>query len=148
MAFEIINRKAKFLYNLLDSFEAGVMLLGTEVKSIRLGNANLRDAYCYFKNGELYLKNLHVSEYKFGNRANHEPRRERKLLLTKRELKKLFRKSEEKNLTIVPYRIFLSERGFVKVEIFLAQGKKSFDKRHSLKEKDLKREMDQSERNF
>jgi SsrA-binding protein len=148
MSFEIVNRKAKFLYILLDKFEAGVILLGTEVKSVKLGNANLRDAYCYFKDGELFIRNLHISEYKFGNRENHDPRRERKLLLTKRELKKIFRKSEEKNLTIIPYRIFLNERGFIKIEIFLAQGKKSFDKRHSLKEKDMKREMDQNERSF
>jgi len=139
---EILNRKAKFEYNFLQGFEAGIMLTGTEVKSLRKGEGNLRDAYCLFSNQELYIKSLFIAEYDHGNLNNHETRRDRKLLLRKPELRKLEKKSVEKGLTIVPYRIFFSERGFAKVELFLAQGKKSFDKRQNIKEKDAKRDLD------
>lgn len=139
---EIINRKAKFEYNFLQGFEAGIMLKGTEVKSLRTGDANLRDAYCLFTNQELYIKSLFIAEYDHGNLNNHETRRDRKLLLKKPELRKLEKKSTEKGLTIVPYRIFFSERGLAKVELFLAQGKKSFDKRQNIKERDAKRDLD------
>lgn len=138
---EIKNKKANFEYHILQTFEAGIVLKGTEVKSIRQGKANINEAYCMFdKNGELWLKNMHISEYKSGSYYNHEPKRDRKLLLKKSELKKLHRKVMEKGFTIVPLRVYLSERGLVKVEIALAQGKKAFDKRHSIKEKDMKRE--------
>jgi SsrA-binding protein len=139
---EIVNKKATFEFHFLQTFEAGISLTGTEVKSIRLGNANLKDAYCSFKDGELYVKSLFISEYKFGNIFNHESRRDRKLLLRKSELNKLDKKVKEKGLTIIPYRIFLTDRGFIKIEIALAQGKKAYDKRVSIKEKDLQRDMD------
>ncbi len=139
---EITNRKAKFEYQFLQGFEAGIMLKGTEVKSLRNANANLNDAYCLFSSNELYIKSLFIGEYEYGNVHNHEVRRDRKLLLRKAELKKIQRRSTEKGLTIVPYRIFFSERGFAKVEIFLAQGKKSFDKRNTIKDRDAKRDLD------
>lgn len=139
---EIVNRKAKFEYSFLQGFEAGIMLKGTEVKSLRVGNANLNDAYCLFVNGELFIKSLFIAEYDFGNVNNHETRRDRKLLLRKPELKKIERRVTEKGMSVVPYKIFFSERGFAKIEIFLAQGKKSFDKRTSIKEKDMKRDLD------
>ncbi len=138
---EIKNKKASFEYHLLQTYEAGIVLTGTEVKSIRAGKANINEAYCTFdKNGELWIKNMHISEYKLGTYYNHEPKRDRKLLLKKSELKKLHRKVMEKGFTIVPVKVYFSERGLVKIEIALAQGKKSFDKRHSIKEKDMKRE--------
>jgi SsrA-binding protein len=138
---EIVNKKARYEYHFLQSFEAGITLVGTEVKSIKAGNANLSDAYCLFINDELIIKSMFVAEYKFGNLNNHETRRDRKLLLRRQELKKLDRRVREKGLTIVPYKIYLSERGFIKLEIALAQGKKSFDKRQTIKEKDLKKDM-------
>ncbi len=139
---EIINRKAKFEYHFLQGFEAGIVLQGTEVKSLRNGDANLSDAYCLFKDGELYVRSMFIAEYKHGNINNHETRRERKLLLKKTELNKLQKKVSEKGFTIVPYRIFFSERGHAKLEVFLAQGKKAYDKRESIKQKDLKRDLD------
>ena len=138
---EIINRKATFEYHFLSTYEAGIVLQGTEIKSIRQGNVNLRDAYCVFKKGELYVKSMFIAEYKFGNIFNHEARRTRKLLLRRQELRKLEKKVKERGFTIIPYRLYLSERGFAKLEIALAQGKKSFDKRQSIKEKDQKREL-------
>ena len=139
---EIVNRKAKFEYKFLDLYEAGMMLTGTEVKSLRAGEANLTDAFCYFKKDELYVKNLFIAEYKLGTHYNHEPRRLRKLLLRRQELKKLQKKVTEKGFTIVPYRLYFNDRGFAKLEIALAQGKASYDKRKSIKERDNKREMD------
>ena len=141
---EIVNRKAKFEYIQLQKYEAGIMLLGTEVKSLKSGQANLSDAYCLFQQGELILKSAFIAEYKHGNINNHETRRDRKLLLKKAELKKLERRVNEKGLTIVPYKFYFSERGFAKIEIWLAQGKKTFDKRESIKQKDLKRELERS----
>ena len=139
---QIINRKAKFEYHFLQGFEAGMVLKGTEVKSLRKGEANLNDAYCFFRKGELYLKNMYIAEYAFGNINNHETRRERKLLLRKSELKKLLRRTTEKGLTLIPYRVFFSDRGLAKIEIFLAQGKKSYDKRQNIKDRDSKRDLD------
>lgn len=139
---EIVNRRAEFEYYFVDKFEAGIVLLGTEIKAIRKGNSNLNDAYCLFKNGELFIKNMFIAEYEHGNVFNHETRRLRKLLLRRVELRKLERRVKERGLTIVPYRVFISERGFVKLEIALAQGKKSFDKRESIKQKDAKRDLD------
>lgn len=135
---EIINRKAKFEYHFLAEFEAGIKLTGTEIKSIRNGEANLKDAYCLFKNGELWVKSMYIAEYKFGNQNNHETRRDRKLLLRKPELRKLERKVKEKGFSIVPYRMYISERGFAKLEIILGQGKKSYDKRETIKQRDNK----------
>jgi len=134
------NRKANFQYIILDKLEAGIVLLGTEVKSLRENKINLQDAYGKFIGNELWLVNAHISEYKFGNLNNHEPLRERKLLLNKRELKRLKSKSAEKGLTIVPTKIYF--RGSkIKVEIALAQGKKLYDKREAIKERDTKRKL-------
>lgn len=141
-AIEIKNRKAAFEYQFLAEFEAGLVLTGTEIKSIRLGNVNLKEAYCFFRKGELYVKNMFIAEYKFGTYNNHEPLRIRKLLLKKTELKKLLRRVKEKGQTIIPYRMYLSERGLAKLEVQLAQGKKSYDKRASIKERENKRSLD------
>ncbi len=138
---EIVNRKARHEYHMLQKFEAGIVLKGTEVKSLRLGQANMSDAWCVFEEGELYLKNLHISEYEQASISQHEAKASRKLLLNKSELKKLERRVSEKGLTIIPYRIYFSERGHAKCEIWLAQGKKEFDKRHSIKEKDIQRDL-------
>lgn len=139
---EIVNRKAKFEYSFLQMFEAGIVLTGTEVKALRLGLANLNDAYCLFDHGNLLVKNMFISEYDHGTVYNHDSRRDRRLLLRKTELKKMERKVTEKGFTIVPYRLYFSERGFAKLEVALAQGKKAFDKRESIKERDSKRDMD------
>lgn len=143
---EIVNKKAAHEYFLVDVLEAGIMLTGTEVKSVRAGHVSLNDSYCYFQNGELFVKSLYIKPYEFGSYHNHEGRRERKLLLRKGELKKLQRRVTEKGMTIIPYRIFINERGFVKLEIALSKGKKSFDKRESIKAKDLRREMGRMEK--
>ncbi len=144
---EIKNKKASFEYHVIQTYEAGIVLSGTEVKSIRYGKANISEAYCLFdKNNELWIKNMHISEYKLGTYNNHEPKRDRKLLLKKSELKKLHRRVTEKGNSIVPLRVFFSERGLVKVEIAIAQGKKSYDKRQSIKEKDMKRDKSRYER--
>lgn len=139
---EIRNKKAAFEYNLLETFVAGIMLRGTEIKSIREGAGSISEAYCYMKNGELWVKNMNIPEYSHGNLMNHDILRLRKLLLNKRELKKIDVKTREKGVAIVPLRLFLSERGFAKLEISLARGKKSFDKRETIKQKEGKREMD------
>ena len=138
----IKNRKASFEYHFLDTYTAGIMLQGTEIKSIREGKANLQESYCAFKDNELWILNLHISPYDMGTHYNHEPKRERKLLLSKKELKKLDAKSKEKGLTIIPFRLFINQRGLAKVEIALAKGKKLYDKREDIKQKDLKRELD------
>jgi len=139
---EIVNRKAKFEYKFLSEFEAGIMLTGTEIKSIRAGEANLKEAYCLFLRGELFIRNMFIAEYKYGTHNNHEVRRDRKLLLKKQELKKLLRKVKEKGMTIVPYKLFISERGFAKIDIALATGKRQYDKRATMKDRDNKRELD------
>lgn len=139
---EIVNRKAAFEYHFMAEFEAGIMLTGTEIKSIRAGEANLKDAYCVFRKGELFVKSLFIAEYKYGTYNNHETRRTRKLLLHRQELKKLERKVKEKGNTIVPHRLYISERGIVKLAIQLSQGKKSFDKRATIKERESKRDLD------
>ena len=138
----IKNKKAGFEYFLLETYTAGLQLMGTEIKSIRAGKANITDAYCIFTNNELFIKNMHISEYEYGTHYNHEPKRDRKLLLSKRELKKLNNKLKDQGLTIVPILLFINEKGFAKLEIALAKGKKLYDKRETLKEKDTQREMD------
>ncbi len=139
---EIVNRKASYEYQFHSKYEAGIVLQGSEIKSIRSGHVNLSDAYCLFSNGELFIKSLYIREYDNAGYSNHESRRDRKLLLRKQELKKLHRRVKEKGFTIVPYRVYFSERNLVKVEVALGQGKKSFDKRESIKEKDTKRDLD------
>ncbi|MCO5232630.1 MAG: SsrA-binding protein SmpB [Chitinophagales bacterium] len=136
---DIVNKKARFNFEFIQTFTAGLQLHGTEIKSIREGKMNLTDGYCYFKSDELWVKNVHISPYKQGTYNNHEPLRIRKLLLQRRELTKLQNAVKEKGLTIVPYRVFLSERNLIKMEIALAKGKKLHDKRESIKEKDSKR---------
>ena len=142
----ILNKKARFQYDILDKYTAGIVLTGTEIKSIRLGEVNLNDAYCTFDRGELYIRSLFIAEYKFGNQQNHETRRTRKLLLKRNELKKLERKMKEKGYTIIPYMLYVNDRGLAKVEIALARGKKSYDKRESIKQKDVKRDLQRSEK--
>ena len=139
---EIKNKKAYYEYFIVEEFEAGVMLLGTEIKSVKAGNANLSDAFCYFRGKELFLKNAFISAYKFGNIQNHDERRERKLLLKKQELKKLKRKMEEKGFTIIPLSFYVNSRGLAKVKIALTRGKKSYDKRATIRDKDQKRDLD------
>jgi len=138
----IKNKKAHFEYLILESYSAGIVLSGTEIKSLRDGKANLTDSYCAFKSDELFVFNLHIAEYSHGTYANHEPKRERKLLLTRRELKKLLTKTKEKGLTIIPLQFYINEKGLAKIDIALAKGKKIYDKRESIKNKDVKRDMD------
>ncbi len=137
----IRNKRASYEYEFLDKYVAGIMLKGTEIKSIREGKVNLQDGYCYFNGAEVFVRNIHISPYKQGTHFNHEPTRERKLLLHKREIRKLKQKSAEKGLTIIPVRLFTNDRGLAKLEIALARGKKIHDKRQSIKEKDLQREL-------
>lgn len=138
----ISNRRATHEFSFVQTYEAGIVLTGTEVKSVRDAKVNLGDAFCYFQRGELWVKNLHISEYRHGTFNNHNPLTVRKLLLKKQELKKLGQKLKEKGFTIVPFKMYFSERGFVKLEIALATGKKTFDKRDSIKERDNKRDLD------
>ena len=139
---QIRNKKASFEYFFVDTYTAGIVLTGTEIKSIRLGKASLVDTFCYFANGELWVKNMHIAEYFYGSYNNHTARRDRKLLLTKKELRKLQRTSDEPGFTIVPTRMYINERGLAKVVIALAKGKKQYDKRQTLKEKEDRRMMD------
>ena len=138
----IKNRKVSFEYELIECFTAGIQLVGTEIKSVRGGKANLTDSYCQFYNKELFVKNLHISEYEMGTCNNHIAKRDRKLLLNRKELQKLDKKTKESGFTIVPVRMFINEGGIAKLEIALARGKKTYDKRESLKEKDSKRDID------
>ena len=138
----IKNRKVTFEYELIERLVAGMKLVGTEIKSIRNGKANLSDSYCQFYNGELFVKNLHISEYEMGTHYNHEAKRDRKLLLNRKELQKFEKKVKESGFTIVPVRLFINDRGLAKLEIALARGKKVYDKRETLKQKDAKREID------
>ena len=138
----IKNKRATFDYELLDFFTAGLVLCGTEIKSIRLGKASLADSYCIMQHGELWAKNIQIAEYFFGSYNNHQPKRDRKLLLTKRELAKITRLTKETGFTIVPVKLFINEKGLAKLDIAVAKGKKAYDKREALKEKDDKREMD------
>lgn len=140
----IKNRRATFDYELLDHYTAGIVLCGTEIKSIREGKAALTDTFCTFSDGELWVRNMHISEYRLGTCYNHNATRERKLLLTRRELRKLQRAVKESGLTIVPTSLFINDKGFAKLDIALARGKKSYDKRDSLREKDDRREMERA----
>lgn len=138
----IRNKRATFDYELIEKLNAGLVLQGTEIKSIRMGKAALVDSYCYFVNGELWIKNMNISEYQDGTYNNHITRRERKLLLRRKELKRLDRKVKETGLSIIPTRLYIDASGYAKIQIALAKGKKSFDKRQSLREQDDKRQMD------
>ncbi len=138
----ISNRRAYFEFEILEKVTAGIMLTGTEIKSIRESKANINDGFCFIIKGEMHIRNMHIAEYSHGNIYNHDPIRQRKLLLTKKEIKRWANKTKEKGLTIVPLKVFMSERGFAKIELGLAKGKKTHDKRESLKAKDSKREVD------
>lgn len=137
----IKNKKAFFQFEIIETYVAGIVLTGTEIKSIRQSKASLVDCYCHFIEGELWVKGMHIAEYTFGTYNNHEPKRPRKLLLTGKELRKLHRQSQEKGLTIVAIKLFVNDKGLAKLEIGLARGKKLHDKREDLKSKDTKREM-------
>lgn len=138
---ELSNRKAYYEYYFEVKYIAGIVLTGTEIKSLREGKASFNDSYCYMNKGELFVKNLHIAEYSFGNIHNHEPMAERKLLLQKRELRRLENKIKEKGYTIIPLKIFINEKGFAKMEIGLGKGKKIYDKRETIKARETERDM-------
>ena len=142
----IRNKKASFEYFLIEEFNAGIILTGTEIKSVREGKANIADAFCNFKGEELFVIGMHIAEYTYGTYNNHVAKRDRKLLLNKKEIKKLFGKVKEKGFTIVPTLLYINEKGLAKLNIAVAKGKHSYDKRDSLKEKDIKREIDKRDR--
>lgn len=138
----IKNKKASFEYHLEDHVVAGIQLTGTEIKSIRYGKVSLQESYCLFLNNELFVRNMHISEYSLGTDNNHEPKRDRKLLMKKRELGKFQSKVNERGYTIIPVSLFINDNGLAKLEVALGKGKHTYDKRASLKEKDLKRDFD------
>lgn len=138
----IRNKKASHDYEFLDKFVAGIKLTGTEIKSIRLGKASLSESYCLFTDRELYIKGMHIAEYYWGNLNNHNPLREKKLLLTRKELNKIERKVKESGLTIIVIKVFINERGLAKAEIAIARGKKEYDKRETIRRRDTERELD------
>ncbi|MBQ0769858.1 MAG: SsrA-binding protein SmpB [Bizionia sp.] len=145
----ILNKKAKFQYEILDKYTAGIVLTGTEIKSIRSGKASITESFCEFNDrGELFVVNMTIQEYLFGNYYNHAPKAERKLLLNKKELKKLNKEVQNTGLTIIPLRMFINEKGLAKLTIALAKGKKLYDKRETIKDRDSKRQLDRIKKNF
>lgn len=138
----IKNKKARFEYELLDGYDAGIQLFGTEIKSIRMGKASITESFCQFKEDELYIINMFIDEYDWGTYFNHKTRRDRKLLLKKNELKKLRRKTKETGFTIISTNLYINEKGLAKVKIYLAKGKRLYDKRETIKGKDLKRDLE------
>lgn len=145
----IKNKKARFEYELLEEYTAGIVLTGTEIKSIRNSKASITESFCEFNDsGELFTINMHIEEYAFGTRYNHKPKAERKLLLNKKELKKLHREVQNSGLTIVPLRLFITDKGFAKLRIALARGKKLYDKRETIKDRDNKRDLDRIKKSF
>ncbi len=138
---KIKNKKAEYQFFLIDRYTAGLVLTGSEIKSVREGKASINESFCVFLQNELFIKNMYIAEYTHGSAFNHQPRRDRKLLLTRRELRRLQDKVKEKGLTIIPVLLFIDDKGRAKLEIALAKGKKLYDKREALKEKDLKRQM-------
>ncbi len=142
---KIKNKKAEFDYFIISKFTAGIVLTGTEIKSIRQGKANLTDSWCLFERNELWVHDLHISEYSHGGHYNHTPRRERKLLLTKKELRKLESKIKDKGISIIPTLLYINEKGYAKLDIALAKGKREYDKRETIKDKDIRRDMDRME---
>lgn len=147
-AVNVRNKRATFDYEILDTFTAGMVLTGTEIKSLRAGKAGLTDSFCIFDRGELWAKNIYIAEYFYGTYNNHNAHRDRKLLLTRRELRGLAADSKEPGLTIVPLRLFINDKGYAKLEIALCKGKKQFDKRDSIKEREDKRAMDRAFKDF
>jgi SsrA-binding protein len=144
----ILNKRARFDYEILETFTAGMVLTGTEIKSIRLGKAQITEGFCEFHNLELFAINTYIEEYAFGNQFNHKSRSERKLLLNKRELKSLHKSVQVKGLTIIPLKLHTTEKGIAKLDIGLCRGKKTYDKRESLKEQDTKRDIDRIKKSF
>lgn len=144
----IKNKKARFNYELLDKFEAGIQLQGTEIKSIRMGKASIAESFCEVKDDEVFIVNMHINEYEWGTHYNHKIKRDRKLLLTKKEIAKLAKKTKENGLTIVPILLYINDKGLAKLRIALAKGKKLHDKRNTLKEKDIARDIDRYQKNF
>ncbi|WBL21405.1 MULTISPECIES: SsrA-binding protein SmpB [unclassified Zunongwangia] len=144
----IKNRKAKFQYEFLDKYVAGIKLAGTEIKAIRQGKASIAESFCEFQDGELYVINMHVEEYSHATHFNHNPKSERKLLLQKRELRKLEKEVKNGGLTIIPLRLFINDRGLAKLQISLAKGKKLYDKRETLKDRDNKRKLDRIKKEY
>lgn len=142
----IKNRRATFDYEILDTYTAGMVLTGTEIKSLRLGKASLVDTFCIVDKGEVWAKNIYIPEYFYGSYNNHVARRDRKLLLNKKEIRELGEVVKNVGLTIVPLKLFINQKGLAKLEIGVAKGKKQYDKRHDLKERDIKRELDQARR--
>jgi len=140
----IRNKRATFDYEIIEEYVAGIVLVGTEIKSLRLGKASIVDSYCYFELGELWIRNVNIAEYTWGTCNNHVPKRDRKLLLNRKELTKLQRSLQDRGLTVVGLRLFINDRGLAKVAIGLARGRKSYDKREYIKENDAKREMDKA----
>jgi SsrA-binding protein len=141
---QIKNKRATFDYELLETFTAGIVLTGTEIKSIRLGKASLVDTFCVVERGEVWVKNMYIAEYFYGTYNNHPARRDRKLLLNKKEIRKIESAAKNSGFTIVPIRLFINEKGLVKVVVSIAKGKKEYDKRESMRERDDKREMDRA----
>ncbi|RBW55891.1 SsrA-binding protein SmpB [Tenacibaculum sp. E3R01] len=145
----IQNKKARFEYEIIDKYTAGIQLTGTEIKSIRHSKARITESFCEFNDkGELFVINMYIEEYAFGNQFNHNPKSERRLLLNKRELKKLAREVEAKGNTIVPLRLFINENGWAKLDVALAKGKKTHDKRETMKDRDSKRDLARIKKNF
>lgn len=145
----IKNKRARFEYELIDEYTAGIVLTGTEIKSIRNSKASITESFCEFnQKGELFTVNMHIEEYAFGTRFNHKPKAQRKLLLNKKELNKLYKEVKNGGLTIVPLRLFINEKGFAKIRIALARGKKLYDKRETIKDRENKRDLDRVKKNF
>ncbi|MGC6525761.1 MAG: SsrA-binding protein SmpB [Flavobacteriaceae bacterium] len=145
----IVNRKARFSYEILDTYTAGIVLTGTEIKSIRASKASIAESFCEFnEQGELFAINMTVQEYDYGNHFNHKPKAERKLLLNKKELRKLEKEVKNTGLTVIPLKLFINEKGFAKLQIALAKGKKLFDKRDTIKDRENKRNLDRIKKNF
>ena len=145
----IKNKRARFEYELIDEYTAGIILTGTEIKSIRNSKASIAESFCEFNHkGELFTVNMHIEEYAFGTRFNHKPKAQRKLLLNKKELNKLYKEVKNGGLTIVPLRLFINEKGFAKIRIALARGKKLYDKRETVKDRENKRDLDRVKKNF
>lgn len=144
----ILNKRAKFDFEIIEKYDAGIVLTGTEIKSIRLGKASIAESFCEFSNGELFVINSTIEEYQYGTHYNHRAKSERKLLLNKRELRKLEKEVQNQGLTIIPLRLYTNEKGLAKLEIALCRGKKNYDKRETIKDRDTKRDLERIKKRF